>query len=101
MTTFMNPGTKFGFTRIFGQIKSGHILSAFLNAVYEGQFRIGHLTYQNASIISGPEEEQCVIHGLFCSQEDGTPIILEWQNKDIGKGFQDRILFFLPDFLPS
>lgn len=94
MATFIHPGTKFGFEKNFGQEAHKRILIEFLNAVVEGDYNIGNITYQNTSVISGPEAEQRVIHGIFCSQDDGAPIILEWQNKDIVPAFINRVIYF-------
>lgn len=47
MATFIHPGTKFGFEKNFGQEAHKCILIEFLNAVVEGDYNIGNITYQN------------------------------------------------------
>lgn len=94
MGTFISPDTKFGFTRIFGQESHKQILLSFMNAVHEGKYRFENVTYQDPEVISGPEKERRVIHDIFCTLDDGTPVIVEMQNKDIPK-FDKRALYFL------
>jgi len=95
MSMFINPNTKFGFNRIFGQEEHRRILIDFLNAVFENKYHIENVDYQDTSIITGSDRELKVIHNLFCSRDDGTPLILEVQNRDIIEAFSDRVLYFL------
>ena len=53
MGVFMDPSTKFGFIRIFGQENHKRILMDFLNAVFEGKFHVDNVNYQDAGIITG------------------------------------------------
>ena len=53
MGVFMDPSTKFGFIRIFGQENHKRILMDFLNAVIEGKYHVDHVNYQDAGTITG------------------------------------------------
>ena len=94
MEMFISPYVKFGFERIFGQLEHKSILISFLNAVFEGEYHVDDVLYKDASVITGPEEEQRVIHGIFCTYKDGTPLILELQNRDIVKALVERVQYF-------
>ena len=94
MAVFMKPFTKFGFERIFGQENHKRILVNFLNDVFEGKYHIDNVNYRDSAAIQGPEREQRVIHSVLCAFDDGTPIILEWQTKDIVENFMNRVHYF-------
>lgn len=98
---FVNPSTKFGFERIFGQAGHKRILVEFVNAVFEGEYRVKDVTYQDAGVITGPASEQRVIHGIFCTRDSGTPMIVEVQNRDTVERFMERVQYFQASAIAS
>lgn len=100
MATFISPYTKFGFKRIFGQAEHKRILLELLNVLFEGKYHFDNVTYIDEQPIMGPQQEQRVIHSIFCTLDDGTPIVVEMQNKEI-KDFRMRTLYYLSNGILS
>lgn len=93
MGKYMNLMADWAFKRVFGSEDNKECLITFLNGLFEGEFRIKDVKFQNTEQICHNKYERGVIFDVKCITEDGRHIIVEMQKRE-QKFFVDRALFY-------
>ena len=93
MARYINPFTDCGFKHIFGQEITKDLLISFLNDLFEGEFRITKLQFNNNEQIGITEDARKVIFDIYCTTDTGRHLIIEMQNR-MQEHFIDRALYY-------
>ena len=91
---FIKILTDFGFKRVFGTRERSDILKRFLNALFEGEFRILSIEYRDKEILPFHANGKKVMFDIYCTTDSGKHFIIEMQQEE-SENFPDRILFYV------
>lgn len=93
MGNYMNLMADWAFKRVFGSEDNKECLITFLNGLFEGEFRIKDVKFQNTEQIRHSKDGRGVIFDVKCITDDNRHIIVEMQKKQ-QEFFVDRALYY-------
>ena len=96
MATFINPFTKVGFKRIFGQEFSKPVLIHFLNNLFQGELTIVDLEFSDQEPATAEGEYRPLISDVYCKLDTGEKIIVE-MNPDEGANCINRSIYYISE----